>query len=44
MDTSGNNICSNPGLTHAAAALLAMETFNARNETIVPELSDSIFQ
>ena len=32
--------CNNVGMSHAAAALLAMDHFNARNATVVPELAD----
>ena len=30
--------CNNVGMSHAAAALMAIEHFNARNNTVVPEL------
>jgi len=32
--------CNNVGMSHASAALLAMDHFNARNATVVPELAD----
>ena len=34
------NVSSNFGFDHMAAALLAMEHFNERNTTVVPELAD----
>jgi hypothetical protein len=36
--------CSNPGFMQMSAALLAMEIFNARNASVVPELGDPVFQ
>jgi hypothetical protein len=36
--------CANPGFTQMSAALLAMEVFNARNASVVPELGGPVFQ
>lgn len=36
--------CSNPGFTQMIAAILAVEVFNARDSTIVPELALPVYQ
>jgi len=44
FDYQSTNPLTNYGFSHAASALLAVDHFNARNTTIVPELAEPLLQ